>query len=116
MSRRSPGFDGAAGARGGHGGGKRKTLRLVAKYADACNLFVGPELPRKLEVLRGHCEAEGRPYDEIEKTAQMVLDGDRGEKIDEFLATLAEIGKPQVREPERIALFKREVIPAAAEL
>ena len=109
------------------GGGERKTLRLVAKYADACNLFVGPELPRKLDVLRGHCEAEGRPYDEIEKTAQMVLDvGDRGEKIDEFLATLAEIGKlgiqavqgkvPRVWEPERIALFKREVIPAAAEL
>jgi F420-dependent oxidoreductase-like protein len=109
------------------GGGERKTLRLVAKYADACNLFVGPELPRKLDVLRGHCEAEGRPYDEIEKTAQMVLDlGDRGEKIDEFLATLAEIGKlgiqavqgkvPKVWESERIALFKREVIPAAADL
>jgi F420-dependent oxidoreductase-like protein len=109
------------------GGGERKTLRLVAKYADACNLFVGPELPRKLDVLRGHCEAEGRPYDEIEKTAQMVLDlGDRGEKIDEFLATLAEIGElgiqavqgkvPKVWESERIALFKREVIPAAADL
>jgi F420-dependent oxidoreductase-like protein len=109
------------------GGGERKTLRLVAKYADACNLFVGPQLPHKLEVLRGHCEAEGRPYEEIEKTAQMVLDlGDRGEKIDEFLATLAEIGKlgiqavqgkvPRVWEPERIALFQREVIPAAAQL
>jgi F420-dependent oxidoreductase-like protein len=109
------------------GGGERKTLRLVAQYADACNLFVGPELPRKLDVLRGHCDAVGRPYDEIEKTGQMVLDvGDRGEKIDEFLATLAEIGKlgvqavqgkvPRVWEPERIALFKREVIPAAADL
>ena len=109
------------------GGGERKTLRLVAQYADACNLFVGPELPRKLDVLRGHCEAVGRPYDEIEKTGQMVLDlGERGEKIDGFLATLAEIGKlgvqavqgkvPQVWEPERIALFKREVIPAAADL
>jgi F420-dependent oxidoreductase-like protein len=109
------------------GGGERKTLRLVAKYADACNLFVGPELERKLDVLRAHCDTEGRPYDAIEKTGQMVLDlGDRGEKIDAFLATLAEIGKlgiqavqgkiPQVWEPERIALFQREVIPAAAEL
>jgi F420-dependent oxidoreductase-like protein len=109
------------------GGGERKTLRLVAQYADACNLFVGSELARKLDVLRGHCDAVGRPYDEIEKTGQMVLDvGDRGEKIDDFLATLAEIGKlgiqavqgkvPRVWEPERIALFKREVIPAAADL
>jgi F420-dependent oxidoreductase-like protein len=109
------------------GGGERKTLRLVAQYADACNLFVGPELARKLDVLRGHCDAVGRPYDEIEKTGQMVLDvGERGEKIDDFLATLAEIGKlgiqavqgkvPRVWEPERIALFKREVIPAAADL
>jgi F420-dependent oxidoreductase-like protein len=109
------------------GGGERKTLRLVAKYADACNLFAGPELERKLDVLRAHCETEGRPYDAIEKTAQVPLDlGERGEKIDAFLGTLAELGKlgiqavqgkvPQVWEPERIALFQREVIPAAAEL
>src|SRR5262244_2844100 len=48
------------------GGGERKTLRLVAKYADACNLFAGPDLPRKLEILREHCEREGRDYAEIE--------------------------------------------------
>ena len=41
------------------GGGERKTLRLVAQYADACNLFPGPDLARKLDVLRGHC-ADGR--------------------------------------------------------
>ncbi len=109
------------------GGGERKTLRLVAKYADACNLIVGPEIEHKLDVLRGHCDAEGRPYEAIEKTAQMPLDlGERGEKIDAFLGTLAELGKlgiqavqgkvPQVWEPERIALFQREVIPAAAAL
>jgi F420-dependent oxidoreductase-like protein len=54
------------------GGGERKTLRLVAQYADACNLFdsgLGPDgIPRKLEVLRGHCEEVGRDYAEIEKT------------------------------------------------
>jgi F420-dependent oxidoreductase-like protein len=63
------------------GSGERKTLRLVAQYADACNLFDIPEgvemghmtggkagLLHKLDVLRAHCEAVGRPYDEIEKT------------------------------------------------
>ncbi|TDD14236.1 LLM class F420-dependent oxidoreductase [Actinomadura sp. KC06] len=51
------------------GGGEKKTLRYVAKYADACNIFDGEELPRKLDVLREHCEREGRDYAEIEKTS-----------------------------------------------
>ena len=56
------------------GGGEQKTLRLVARYADACNLFATPgeeglaTLSHKLDVLRVHCEAEGRPFDAIEKT------------------------------------------------
>jgi len=52
------------------GSGEQKTLRLVAKYADACNLFGAPlpDLSRKLDVLRGHCENEGRDYDRIAKT------------------------------------------------
>jgi F420-dependent oxidoreductase-like protein len=52
------------------GGGEKKTLRLVAQYADACNLFgSSPEDVRhKLEVLRGHCDAVGRDYDAIRKT------------------------------------------------
>ncbi len=50
------------------GGGERKTLRLVAQYADACNLFGGPEAPHKLEVLRSHCDTVGRDFDDIEKT------------------------------------------------
>jgi alkanesulfonate monooxygenase len=54
------------------GVGERKTLRLVAKYADACNIFNGPEAAHKLDVLRGHCEAEGRDYDTIEKTVTAV--------------------------------------------
>jgi F420-dependent oxidoreductase-like protein len=45
------------------GSGEQKTLRLVARFADACNLFPTAELPRKLEVLRTHCEAVGRNYD-----------------------------------------------------
>ena len=56
------------------GSGERKTLRLVAQYADACNLFAGDtETVRgKLDVLRGHCEAVERPYDEIDKTILYV--------------------------------------------
>jgi F420-dependent oxidoreductase-like protein len=54
------------------GAGERKTLRLVAQYADACNLFDIPDegktIRHKLEVLKRHCEAVARPYDEIEKT------------------------------------------------
>jgi F420-dependent oxidoreductase-like protein len=50
------------------GTGERKTLRLVARYADACNIFHGPETAHKLDVLREHCERESRDYDSIEKT------------------------------------------------
>ncbi|MBC2908079.1 LLM class F420-dependent oxidoreductase [Streptomyces cupreus] len=52
------------------GGGERKTLRLVARHADACNLFAsGPEeVAHKLDVLRRHCDTEGRDYDEIRRT------------------------------------------------
>ncbi len=54
------------------GGGERKTLRLVAKYADACNLFIGEspdDLSHKLDVLKKHCDEVGRDYAEIKKTA-----------------------------------------------
>jgi alkanesulfonate monooxygenase SsuD/methylene tetrahydromethanopterin reductase-like flavin-dependent oxidoreductase (luciferase family) len=78
------------------GSGERKTLRLVAKYAQACNLFGAPEVGHKLDVLREHCEREGRDYDEIEKTVIVRFDvgphGERvGQTIDE-LATLAAHG------------------------
>lgn len=69
------------------GGGEKKTLRLVARYADACNLFASnPEqVGQKLAVLRGHCESEGRDYDTIDKTLfSMVGDSD----ADAFLADL----------------------------
>jgi len=78
------------------GGGERKTLRFVARYAQACNLFPGPDLARKLDVLRAHCDAEGRDYDEITKTCYFIFDpGDKGEKTAEMvdqLASLAEMG------------------------
>ncbi len=51
------------------GGGERKTLRLVAQYGDACNVFGGPErIHHKYAVLRRHCEDLGRPYEDIERS------------------------------------------------
>jgi alkanesulfonate monooxygenase SsuD/methylene tetrahydromethanopterin reductase-like flavin-dependent oxidoreductase (luciferase family) len=65
------------------GGGERSTLRLVARYADACNVFGGPEMLRhKYDVLRQHCLDVGRDYDTIEKTnlssVSISADGARG--------------------------------------
>jgi alkanesulfonate monooxygenase len=71
------------------GGGEKKTLRLVAQYAQACNLFFRPDLEHKLEVLREHCANLGRDYDSIQKTVMMPLDlGADGEKADEVLERL----------------------------
>jgi alkanesulfonate monooxygenase len=68
------------------GSGERKTLRLVARYADACNLFDTPDLPRRLDSLRAHCDDIGRDYDEIEKTVLLTLDpGPGGCNIDNLL-------------------------------
>jgi F420-dependent oxidoreductase-like protein len=55
------------------GTGERKTLRLVAKYADACNIFGSPEAAHKLVVLQEHCGREGRDYDQIEKTTTITV-------------------------------------------
>ena len=56
------------------GGGERKTLRLVARYGDATNVFGGPEkIHHKYEVLRQHCEAVGRDFDEIERSTLQTV-------------------------------------------
>ncbi len=74
------------------GGGERKTLRFVARYAQACNLFPGPDLARKLDVLRAHCDAEGRVYDEIRKSCYFIFDvGPKGEKANEVVDGLGEL-------------------------
>ncbi|MFF1614642.1 LLM class F420-dependent oxidoreductase [Amycolatopsis sp. NPDC058278] len=109
------------------GGGEKKTLRLVAKYADACNLFNGPDLERKLDVLRQHCENEGRDYDSITKTVYHILDvGENGEKSGELLAELERLNGlgiqvalgmvPHVHRPVVLEKFATEVIPAAEKL
>ena len=74
------------------GGGERKTLRLVAEYGDACNLFASPDLARKLDVLRAHCEAEGRDYDQITKSCYFIFDvGETGEKAAEMVDQLGRL-------------------------
>jgi F420-dependent oxidoreductase-like protein len=74
------------------GAGERKTLRLVARYADACNIFDSPDLAHKLEVLREHCSREGRDYSEIEKTVQTRFDlGEHGERVGSTIDHLHEL-------------------------
>jgi len=109
------------------GSGERKTLRLVARYADACNLFPSPDLPRKLEVLREHCAAEGRDYDTIEKTCifrfDVGADGSNAGALLDQLRGLAGLGIQtvigSVVDAHRITpleVIGREVIPAIADL
>lgn len=110
--------------------GEQKTLRLVARYADACSLRPGPDIPHKLDVLRRHCDAEGRDYDAIAKTCAFAFDvgedGTDSAKIGELvgqLRWLAGMGIQtvigRVSHSDRIAPLEaigREVISAVAEL
>lgn len=77
------------------GSGEKKTLRFVAQYGDACNLFEFPEaaeLRRKLDVLQGHCADADRPYDEIVKTTTgRLTDHDVAKAVDRF-GRLSELG------------------------
>jgi F420-dependent oxidoreductase-like protein len=109
------------------GSGEKKTLRLVAKYADACNLFPSPDLARKLDVLREHCEREGRNYDDIEKTVIYTFDvGENGERAGELIEAVrgfAALGFAEVHGSLKhvaritpIEAIGREVIPAIADL
>jgi alkanesulfonate monooxygenase SsuD/methylene tetrahydromethanopterin reductase-like flavin-dependent oxidoreductase (luciferase family) len=109
------------------GSGERKTLRFVARYAQACNLFPGPDLARKLDVLKAHCEQEGRDYGEIVKTCYYIFDvGEKGEKAAEVtdqLGRLAEMGfqaaigaVANVWDVTPLEIIGSQVIPAVAAL
>ncbi|SNS86891.1 probable F420-dependent oxidoreductase, Rv1855c family [Streptosporangium subroseum] len=75
------------------GSGEKKTLRLVAEYADACNFLYGADVPHKLGVLRAHCERLGRPYEEIEKTLHLrIPDGQSVEESVQRCGDLAALG------------------------
>lgn len=108
------------------GGGEQKTLRLVAKYADACNLFAflgAEELGRKFDILKQHCEDVGRDYNEIERTVIAPASQDIGEMIT-MCRSLASIGiqhviltrVPNISDITPVEQIGREVIPAVAEL
>ncbi len=107
------------------GGGEQKTLRYVAKYAQLCNLFPGPELAHKLDVLREHCEREGRDYDDIEKTAYFVFDpGPNGERVEETIGQLKDLadlgihaaigGVRDVHTITPLEIIGKDIIPAVA--
>ena len=109
------------------GSGEQKTLRLVARFADACNLWPTPEVPHKLQVLRAHCEAVGRDYDAIEKTAMFQFDvGENGEKVDAIIGRLHWLagmgietaigGVKDVWRIKPLEILGEKVIPAVAKL
>jgi F420-dependent oxidoreductase-like protein len=112
------------------GMGEKRTLRLVAQYADACNLFTygGSDVIRhKLEVLRGHCEDVGRDYEEIERTAlgtaYLAEEGMGAEDVIGLCQEMSETGiqhlifnMPNVHEIKPLVTFGKEIIPAVADL
>jgi len=123
------------------GGGEQKTLRLVAQYADATNVFGdGPRIAHKYAVLREHCERLGRDYDEIERTTNQDVDisptgsraigGSLGGRRTESPAALvdrcgelADAGAQHViftlrdaHEPGKLELIGREVLPNLRQL
>ena len=111
------------------GSGERKTLRLVAQYADACNLFARlgkDQLQHKLDTLRDHCQSVGRPYEQIEKTTldsfNLTRDGRNGTMTPaaaiENFAHLASMGIDQaifslqnVYDLEPFDLLATEIVP-----
>ncbi len=108
------------------GGGEKKTLSLVARYADACNLFDDPaNVRRKLEVLQGHCDQQQRDYASIEKTTLGTLHLAPGKlsvsDVIERCRVLAGLGVqhaifnlPNVHEIKPIETLARQVIPEVA--
>jgi F420-dependent oxidoreductase-like protein len=112
------------------GGGERRTLRLVARYANACNLFAMSgvaEVRRKLDVLERHCDEVGRDYAEIEKTTLGLTHTEPGVvRPGEIIAGCRELaavgvqhailGLPSLDEVAAVEVIGREVVPELAGL
>jgi F420-dependent oxidoreductase-like protein len=103
------------------GGGEKKTLRLVAQYADATNVFGGPEaIAHKYEVLREHCAAVGRNYDEIERSNLQTINlaRDTPSQIVERFGELGDAGAQHiifsvadVHDPVHLETIGKEILP-----
>jgi F420-dependent oxidoreductase-like protein len=106
------------------GMGEKKTLKFVAQYANACNLFLRAgmdTLKHKLEILQGHCEAQGRDYAEIEKTVLGTVemqDGGSAQELIDLAGELKEAGfdhlifnMPNPHEIRPLEVIVEEVIP-----
>ncbi len=112
------------------GMGEKETPRLVARYADACNLFAyagSDTIRHKLDVLRGHCEDLGRDYEEIQRTALSTVnvapDGMNADGVIGLCRELNDAGiqhailnMPNVHELSPLETFGEKIIPAVAEL
>jgi F420-dependent oxidoreductase-like protein len=109
------------------GSGERKTLRLVAHYADACNLFPGPDIAHKLDVLRRYCDEYERDYASIEKTSMYMFDASGGESAVtaaiEALRSLASVGIQTVYfgvndvfELTPLEIIARRIMPVATDI
>ena len=112
------------------GGGERRTLRLVARYADACNVFGGPVgIHHKFEVLRRHCEEIGRNPDEIERTTLQDIrlgEGFRAEspgRVVDRLGELSDAGAQHViaavrdvHELRHLETIGRDILPQLRDL
>jgi F420-dependent oxidoreductase-like protein len=106
------------------GTGEKKTLRLVAQYADACNIFLRMDdatIQHKLDVLKAHCDELGRPYDEIEKTGLTTIKSSDSpaealavfERAHQFGFTHVIFNMPDVHEIKPLEAFIKDVLPAA---
>jgi F420-dependent oxidoreductase-like protein len=106
------------------GGGEKKTLLLVARYADSCNVFgtSAEDVQHKFDVLRRHCETEGRDYDRIQKTVCMITPVDDTERFLADARTFAGLGASEImvmpdRNPTEFAeLIAERYLPAVKSL
>ena len=111
------------------GTGPNKTLRMVAQYADACNIgdWVGAEnMQKAIDTLKEHCDALGRDYDTVEKTSLCTVHLSGDDTVDSTISrikTLAAMGfthaifnMPDVYKITPLETFGKEIIPAVAEL